>query len=152
MIHSRRTFLATGASAALALAFANRKAFASPLGLPLGIQLYSVREQMGVDLSDALGAIHAAGYTEVEAAALPKKSARDIRAALDAASLRCVSAHHPFAELAAKFDEMVAFDRELGVKFMICSSPGFCNPAPAGAAVRVRSRSTTGSTTQNSST
>ena len=128
---SRREF--AGASAAFAvLGFAGRAALANPLGLPLGIQLYSVRQQMAEDLDGALAAVAEAGYKEVEAAALPKKSAKEIRAALDKAGLRCVSAHHPYGELHARFDEIVAFDKELGVQFLICSSPGYRTPpAPA---------------------
>lgn len=91
------------------------------------------------DLDGALAAVSAAGYTEVEAAALPKKSAKEIRAALDRAALRCVSAHHPFADLHAKFDEIVAYDKELGVHFIICSSPGYRIPSPAGASGGQRS-------------
>jgi sugar phosphate isomerase/epimerase len=128
---SRRQFVGTSAAFA-ALTFTNRTALANPLGLPLGIQLYSVRQQMIEDLDEALAAIAAAGYTEVEAAALPKKSAREIRAALDKAGLRCVSAHHPFADLHSHLDEIVTFDKELGVQFIICSSPGHHSPPPAG--------------------
>jgi sugar phosphate isomerase/epimerase len=128
---SRREFV--GAAAAIAvLGFVDRAAFANPLGLPLGIQLYSVRQQMMEDLDNTLEAIHDAGYTEVEAAALPKKSAKEIRAALDKAGLRCVSAHHPFSELHAHFDEIIAYDKELGVHFIICSSPGFRTPSSSG--------------------
>lgn len=128
---SRREF--AGAMAAVAaVGFAGRSAFASPLGLPLGIQLYSVRDQMAVDLDAALAAISAAGFTEVEAAALPHKSAADIRSALDKAGLRCISAHHPFSDLHAHFDQIIAYDKQLGVRFIICSSPGHRNPvAPA---------------------
>jgi sugar phosphate isomerase/epimerase len=126
---SRRQFVG-GASAVVAFTISGRRASATPLGLPLAIQLYSVRQQMGEDLDGALAAVSAAGYTEVEAAALPKKSAKEIRAALDKAGLKCVSAHHPFAQL-KDFDEVVAFDKELGVKFIICSSPGYKTPAPA---------------------
>jgi sugar phosphate isomerase/epimerase len=85
------------------------------------------------DLDEALAAVSAAGYTEVEAASLPKKSAKEIRTALDKAGLRCVSAHHPFADLNTHFDEIVAYDKELGVQFIICSSPGYRTPSPAGA-------------------
>ena len=128
---SRRQFVGTTAAFAL-MSFADRAALANPLGLPLGIQLYSVRQQMMEDLDGALAAVSAAGYTEVEAAALPKKSAKEIRAALDKAGLRCVSAHHPFPELHERFDEIVAYDKELGVQFIICSSPGYRTPSPAG--------------------
>src|ERR1700748_741171 len=98
MTISRRHFL----SSAMAFAFAgasNRFSFANPLGLPLGIQLYSVRQQMAENLDEALAAIGAAGYTEVEAAALPKKNATEVRAALNKAGLRCVSSHRSFVDL-----------------------------------------------------
>ncbi len=129
---SRREF--AGAMAAVAtVGFAGRFAFADPLGLPLGIQLYSVRQQMAVDLDEALAAVSAAGYSEVEAAALPQKSAAEIRSALDKSGLRCVSAHHPFNDLHARFDEIIAYDKQLGVRFIICSSPGHRNAvAPGG--------------------
>ena len=129
---SRRDF-AGGMIAFGALSFSNRAAFANPLGLPLGLQLYSVRQQMGDDFEAALAGVSAAGYTEVEAAALPKKDASEIRGALDKAGLRCVSAHHPFNDLHTRFDEVVAYDRQLGVNFLICSSPGRRDPSAAAA-------------------
>ena len=129
---SRRSFV-YGSVGLAAIPVAARLAFALPLGLPLGIQLYSVRQQMGEDLDAALAAVSAAGFTEVEAAALPKKSAKEIRAALNKAGLACVSAHHPFSELQPRFEELVAFDKELGAKFVICSSPGYRNSSGAGA-------------------
>ena len=128
---SRRDFI--GSTAALAvLSMAGRVALANPFGLPLGIQLYSVRQQMAEDLDAALAAVSAAGFTEVEAASLPKKSAQEIRASLDKAGLHCVSAHHPFADLSARFDEIVEYDKTLGVNFIICASPEYSNPLPAG--------------------
>jgi len=130
MTLSRRQFVTGTAVAALGLA--TRSSFANPLGLPLGVQLYSVRQQMAEDFDAALAAVAAAGFTEVEAAALPKKSAKEIRASLDKAGLRCVSAHHPFADLHARFDEIVAFDKELGCQFLICSSPSFRTPPTPG--------------------
>lgn len=129
---SRRSFVYTSVGVA-AIPIAARFAFALPLGLPLGIQMYSVRQQMGEDLDAALAAVRAAGFTEVEAAALPKKSAKEIRAALNKAGLACVSAHHSLAELQSRFEEVVAFDKELGAKFVICSSPAYRNPSGAGA-------------------
>lgn len=129
---SRRTFL-KAALATTAAPWFERLAFANPLGLPLGIQLYSVRQQMAEDLDAALAAVQAAGFTEVEAAALPKsRSAAEVRAALDKAGLRCVSAHHPFSDLHANFDEVVAFDKQLGVQFIICASPGYASSSAPG--------------------
>ncbi len=120
---SRRTFIRAGALTT-AVALAGHDLWANPLGLPLGLQLYSVRQQMAQDLDRALAGIAAAGYTEVESASLPQKPASVIRAALDKAGLRCVSAHHPFSDLKTGVAEKLAYDKELGCVYMICASPG----------------------------
>ncbi len=125
---SRRNFLLRASASVAALPFLDGLAVANPLGLPLGIQLYSVRQQMAENLDTALAGVAAAGFSEVEAAALPKESAQQIRAALDKAGLRCVSAHNSFADLQTRMDETVAFNKELGVNFIICPSAGYRNP------------------------
>ena len=137
MTISRRDFV-YGSAAIAGLSLAQRVGYGLPLGLPLGVQLYSVREQMKEDLDAALAGIREAGFKQVEAAALPKKSAKEIRAALDKAGLSCVSAHHPFGDIQPRFDELIAFDKELGVKFVICASPGYRQAAPAGAGGKPR--------------
>jgi sugar phosphate isomerase/epimerase len=129
---SRRGFVG-GAACFATLGYVGRPAFANPLGLPLGLQLYSVRQQMAGDFTGALAAVANAGYTEVEAASLPNKSAKEVRKAFDQAGLRCVSAHHGFSELLVRFDETVTYDKELGVQYIICATPGRRTPpAPAG--------------------
>ena len=130
---SRRRFVTGSVAAMAAFRLLERRALAAaPLGLPLGLQLFSVREQMAQDLAGTLAAVRAAGYVEVEAAALPKLSAREMRAALDKAGLRCVSAHHSFLELQGHLEAALAFDQELGVKYLICASPGYRNQAAPG--------------------
>ena len=128
---SRRKFVVSASAVVASLPFLDVAAFANPLGLPLGIQLYSVRQQMAEDFDAALAGVKAAGYTEVEGATLPKKSAGDIRAALDKAGLRCVSAHHSLTDLQTRLEEVATFDKQLGVKFIICPSPGYRTPATA---------------------
>lgn len=127
---SRRQFLRGATTAALFTAVS--RAPGSELRLLLGIQLYSVREQMAVDFEGTLAALRNSGYVEVESAALPKRSAKEIRRALDAAGLKCVSAHQGFGELHNKFDEVVAFDQAIGARSIICPSPGRRTPLPDG--------------------
>ena len=132
MRQTRRQFVGETLSAAGFAMFA-RKAHANAMGLPLALQLYSVRQQMLEDLDMALAGVAAAGFVEVEAAALPKKSAKEIRLSLDKAGLRCVSAHHGLADLAQRFDEILAYDAELGARYVICASPGHrTSSAPSG--------------------
>ena len=120
--------MTASAAGVATLALAGRAAFANPLGLPLGLELYSVRDQMKADFPGALAAVRAAGFTEVEAAALPKLPAADVRAGLDKAGLRCVSAHVGMGDLQGKFDETVAYYKTLGVEYLLCASPGFRTP------------------------
>ncbi len=64
------------------------------LALPLGIQLYTLREQLGSDAPATLKALAGFGYQEVELAGLPKGvSATDFRMMLDDNGLKCPAIH-----------------------------------------------------------
>ncbi len=120
---SRRTFLkATAAVAAATCAGAARLA-AKPLALPIGLQLYSVRDLLPKDFAGTLAKVRAAGYTEVEAAGYYKKSAAEFRQSMDTAGLRCVSTHHSMADLKGKTAELIDYGHRLGLDYMICSYP-----------------------------
>ena len=102
-ITSRRSFLkASGAAAAAACAGATPGCQAEPLQLPIGLQLYSVRELLAKDFEGTLAKVRAAGYTEVEAAGYYNRTAPEFRNAMDKAGLRCISTHHPLGPLQAQ--------------------------------------------------
>ena len=66
---SRRTFLKTASASAACVALWNvPDLMADPLGLPLGLQLYSVRDSLPKDYEGTLRQLGAIGYREVEAA------------------------------------------------------------------------------------
>jgi sugar phosphate isomerase/epimerase len=120
---SRRSFLkASGMFVAAASVGAGRLA-AKPLGLPIGLQLYSVRELLPKDFDGTLAKVRAAGYTEVEAAGYYDRSAADFRKAMDQAGLHCISTHHPLGVLRPKLDELVEYGHRLGLDYLVCSSP-----------------------------
>ncbi len=81
------------AGAAAAGALFAKKAWASPMGMPLGIQLYTVSEPLDKDTPGTLKALHAIGYREVETAGGAKHSVKELRQMLDDAGLKCPSAH-----------------------------------------------------------
>jgi sugar phosphate isomerase/epimerase len=133
---SRRNFLKT-ASASVAFAAACTDApwlMANPLGLPLGLQLYSVRDLLPRDYEGTLRQLSAMGYREVEAAGFFGRSASDIKQAMEQAGLHCVSAHYSYADLAPHMDETIQFGKALGLEYIICSSPGFRHGSPAKSA------------------
>lgn len=123
---SRREFLERASAAAIyAAASRSTVSYAEPFNLPLGIQLYSVRQQLAKDYEGTLVEVGRVGYRVVEAAGFYQKSAADVKQAMQKAKLRCVSSHHPFADLHQRFDEILSFNKEIGVEYLICSSPGF---------------------------
>lgn len=131
-VTSRREFLmASGAAVALGCMGAEQ-ADARTLKMPVGLQLYSVREELPKDFEGTLKALRAAGYTVVEAAGYYNRTAKEFRQAMDGAGLKCVSTHHPLGVLRAQEDELIAYGHELGLDYMICSSPARRDPAAKG--------------------
>jgi len=127
---TRRDFLKTGSAALVygSTLLRSGSLTAEPLGLPLGLQLYSVRELLPTDYAGTLKKIGALGYKQVEAAGYFNKDAAQVTQAMQAAGLQCVSAHYPFTALQAQFDEILEFNKKIGVHYLICSSPGFKHP------------------------
>jgi sugar phosphate isomerase/epimerase len=128
---TRRSFLgsASAAVASSAALLSSRKLFASPFGLPLGLQLYSVRELLAKDYEGTLQQVAAAGYQEVEAAGFFNHTPQQVKQAMRKAGLRCVSTHYSYNDLNRDLDNTIAFNKELGVDSIICSFPGFKDPA-----------------------
>src|SRR5256885_15183828 len=89
---TRRRFLSqTGRYAAAAL-IANglpQAIRATPLGKPVGIQLYTVKEEIGRDPAGTLRQLRRIGFGEVETAGFGQLSAGLFRRLLDEAGLAC---------------------------------------------------------------
>jgi sugar phosphate isomerase/epimerase len=131
-ISSRRRFIryVVGATGSLPLSGVLK---CDPLGLPMGFQLYGVREQASNDLSATLKQIAALGYKRVELCSFPgyAKSGfgplaamkpADIRKVIGDTGFQCESCHFTFPE----FDEpalsqSISYAKELGLKYMIMS-------------------------------
>ena len=129
--HTRRQFLHTGAASVVCAStlLRTRSLFAFPLGLPLGLQLFSVRDMLPNDWDGTLKKIAALGYREVEAAGFFHHSAQEVKQAMANAGLHCVSAHYSWTQLAAGLDAVIDFHKELGAEYIICAFPGFKNPS-----------------------
>ncbi len=124
---SRRRFLAGGAAGLAAmggLCATARRAAADPLGLPIGLQLYTLREQAAKDFDGTLKKVAAIGYKEVELYSFFDRKAADIRRSLDDAGLRCVSAHFGVPMLQDNLAARIDYAKELDLEFMVCPFPG----------------------------
>ncbi len=123
---SRRDFLAVvgaalGTSIARSTAASGRVPdIASPLKGPVGLQLWSLRQYLPSDLAGTLAKVRALGFRDVEGAGLWKHTAAELRAALDAAGLRCRSAHMDFERLRDQGAAAFAEARALGATWVVC--------------------------------
>jgi sugar phosphate isomerase/epimerase len=122
---------ASGAVAAAACVGTERLS-AATLKLPIGLQLYSVRELLPKDFAGTLAKVRAAGYTEVEAAGYFDKPAAEFRKAMDVAGLRCISTHHPLAVLKPRVDELIEYGHALGLEYIVCPSAMHRDPTAKG--------------------
>jgi sugar phosphate isomerase/epimerase len=122
---NRRQFLASTACFAAAAGVGGGLAestSADPLGLPLGIQLYTVGDDMQKDAPGTLKKIAEIGYKEVETAGFGSAgSAAALRKILDDNGLKCPSAHLTFDlnDLNKAFDDAHA----LGCTYATSSVP-----------------------------
>lgn len=129
---TRRSFMGMAVAMAGAATFRPLTSLAEPFGLPLGLQLYSVREQLAKDFEGTLVELAKLGYREVEAAGFYGRTAPEIRKIMASAGLACVSTHSPYSELGKHFDEILAYAKAVGVGYLICSSPGKQTPGSGG--------------------
>jgi sugar phosphate isomerase/epimerase len=127
---SRRRFIGS-ASATAALLYTGLGRAAS-LGLPVGLQLYSVRTLLPTDYAGTLKQLGAIGYKEVEAAGFFNLPVEQVKSAMQAAGLRCVSAHYSLEQLKQHLDEITPFCKSLGTGYVVCSSPMHQQPGAKG--------------------
>jgi sugar phosphate isomerase/epimerase len=90
--------------------------------MDISLQLYSLREEEGVDFEGALKLAEQAGYQGVEFAGYFGKSADQMKALLAKYHLRAVSTHAGFQRFteAGAFDEELAYARALGYTLIVC--------------------------------
>src|SRR5262249_46527337 len=104
---SRREFLKTGArgiAATTVFVPASGLLNARVLGLPAGIQLYTVKNELAKDFDGTLKKVAAIGYREVEAAGFYRKSAASFRKSIEDGGLALPAAHYSLQELLEGLD------------------------------------------------
>jgi len=121
MLTHRRQFLCDAALGVAALAASRSESvvYANPLDLPVGLQLYTVRDRLAKDFEGTLKEVAAIGYDEVEQDA--KQKASVVREALRAAGLHQPSAHFDLKQLESALDKQIQYAKELQLDYMVCS-------------------------------
>ncbi|HZS70946.1 MAG TPA: sugar phosphate isomerase/epimerase family protein [Candidatus Acidoferrum sp.] len=124
---SRRSFLALSATLPWAIA--------RPLdaaAIPVGIELYSVRDELKREPDGTLGALRCMGYECVEFYApyleWTEEQAKHTRRLLDALGMRCYSTHNDSSYFGAdKMQQAADWNAILGSKYVVMASS---NPKP----------------------
>lgn len=86
--------------------------------LPVGVQVYSVRDDAAKDFKGTMQKLKDMGYDGVELAGLYGMEADEIRKILDEVGIPAISAHVPFAELRSDPDGTVAKYVSIGCKWI----------------------------------
>lgn len=116
---SRRQFLRRAACGAAGLATLGRgRLDANPLGLPIGLELYTVRNELEKDFAGTIQKVAAIGYKEVELYAFLNKSAAEIRRTIADNGLVCPVAHYDMT-LQPRLAQEIEYAHELGLKYML---------------------------------
>jgi sugar phosphate isomerase/epimerase len=118
---SRRTFLALAATAPLASAAPPAKQ------IPIGLELYSVRDELRNDLSGTVQAVAKMGYQCVEFYApymqWTPQQAKDMRTLMDDLGIRCYSTHNgENAFTGDKLQLATELNQIIGSKYIVMAS------------------------------
>ena len=121
MTINRRGFLSATSLALLGSACLSSPVFAARKRLgKIGLQLYTLRNEMGKDFTGTLEKVAAAGYKEVEFAGYFDRKPQEVKATLDRLGLAAPSAHAQLASIDKSIDSVIETARVIGHKFIVC--------------------------------
>lgn len=121
---NRRQFLRAGALGAAVCSAGTgwtESLEANPLGLPIGLELYTVRNELAKDFDGTIKKVAEVGYKEVEFFDFYGKPSAEIRRVLEANGLTAPSAHYGTPKIRAGWDKHIDYAKEVGVHYMVCA-------------------------------
>jgi sugar phosphate isomerase/epimerase len=123
---SRRSFLALSAAAPLAPAMAKSQ------HIPVGLELFSVREELKQDLMGTVRGVAKMGYECVEFFApyfdWTPAYAKDVKKLMDDVGIRCLSTHNGDRSFTAEnLPHAIEINQIIGSKFIVMASAGKVN-------------------------
>jgi sugar phosphate isomerase/epimerase len=118
---TRREFLQrTALGTALTIGLGRAAQAATTHKIPVGLQMYSLRDQCKTDLPGMLAAVSKIGYKGVEFAGYHGRSAKELRKLLDDNGLVACGTHTPYESvLGDKLAETIEYNKTIGNSFLI---------------------------------
>ncbi len=122
---TRRSFVALSATLVPSLAWAKKK-------IPIGLELYSVRDELGKDLMGTVRAVGKMGYEVVEFYSpyfrWTPDYAKEVRKLLDDLGVRCLSTHNDNTAFNAEnLQKAIDLNQAIGSRTVVMASPGRIN-------------------------
>ncbi|HTW32624.1 MAG TPA: sugar phosphate isomerase/epimerase [Candidatus Sulfotelmatobacter sp.] len=119
---NRRRFLETAATVTAATLLTSRLGWAAGDHRinKLGVQLYTVRDQMKADFDGTLAKVAKIGYKEVEFAGYFDRKPEQVRAVLEKNGLTAVGTHVQYDELDEKFPSVIDTAKKIGIEYIVC--------------------------------
>ncbi len=123
---SRRDFVKTMSAATALLGLGGMSTMARAEDeLPIGIQLYTVREKAAKDFKGALKKVSKIGYKNFEFAGYGGMEAADLAAFLQDIGANTCGTHHGYDGLLKNFDRVLEFNQAIGSPYLVVPSmPG----------------------------
>ncbi|MCJ7688971.1 MAG: sugar phosphate isomerase/epimerase [Clostridiaceae bacterium] len=90
------------------------------INLPIGLQLWSVKEEMEKDFKGTLKKVSEIGYDGVEFAGYGGLSSLELKALLVSLNLKACGSHVQLSELTDNIDAVIKYSLEIGNKYIIC--------------------------------
>ena len=121
---NRRVFLRTGltASATLLAAGAGLDLNANPYGIPVGLQLYTVRQQLDTDFAGTLRKVEAIGYKQVQFSGFHNQPVPKIKQLIDQLGLKTAAGHFGYDLLKSNLSQVTDDAHTLGMNYVVLSS------------------------------
>ena len=90
------------------------------MSLPIGLQLWSIKEELERDFKGSLKKVAEIGYDGVEFAGYGGLSSLELKALLSELGLKACGSHVSLRELTENIDEVIKYSLEIGNKYIIC--------------------------------
>ena len=119
---NRRNFLGRASMGVTAAAVASQFPeflLAEPYGKPIGLQLYTLRDQLEKDVTGTLKQVAAIGYTDVEIYSLYGKAPAEFSKILKDSGITASSGHYLLPSLKTNWEKQLEDAKTLGLRYMV---------------------------------
>ncbi|HHV94093.1 MAG TPA: sugar phosphate isomerase/epimerase [Firmicutes bacterium] len=93
------------------------------MSIPIGLQLYSLREAAAQDFVGVLKTVAEMGYEGVEFAGYGGLKASELKKILDDLGIKAIGSHVGIQQLEQELNQVIDFNLEIGSPYVICPAP-----------------------------